>query len=84
MNGTWLAMAWAVEDGNKEALAKLEQLIRNWPFDFKQYAKATPNGEAAIFRDMVNFLAQAEKHREYVGLDCSNMMQIFSGATAVA
>ena len=34
VNGTWLAMKWALESADAAAIKALEDLILDWPFDF--------------------------------------------------
>ena len=34
VNATWLAMKWALDDGDGEAERALEELMLDWPFDF--------------------------------------------------
>ena len=34
VNGTWLALSWALQEGNEDAVRKLKKLILDWPFDY--------------------------------------------------
>ena len=45
VSGSYLALAWAVQDNNLKAKEDIIKLLRNWPFDFKQYAGKAEDAE---------------------------------------
>ena len=34
VSGAWLALSWALQEGNEDAVRKLKKLILDWPFDY--------------------------------------------------
>ena len=77
VNATWLALKWAIEEKNDEAVSAIERLVLDWPFDFHlfpQEDEETRNEE--IFKFIVNLPARVERLRDFCGLDASNLMRI--------
>ena len=77
VNATWLAMKWAIEEKNDEAVSALENLVLDWPFDFHLFAQDDEEDRnEQIFKFVVNLPARVERLRDFCGLDASNLMRI--------
>ena len=76
VNATWLAMKWAIEEKNDQAVSALENLVLDWPFDFHLFAQNDEERNEAIFKFVVNLPARIERLRDFCGLDAGNLMRI--------
>ena len=76
VNATWLAMYWALVEGNKQAEAALDKLILDWPFDFHLFEGTEEVVEEKIMKYIVNLPAAVERLRDFCGLDTGNLMRI--------
>ena len=76
VNATWLAMKWALGEGNKEAEDALQKLMLDWPFDFHLFEGAEEEVEQQIMKHIINLPAATERLRDFCGLDTSNLMRI--------
>ena len=76
VNATWLAMKWALGDGNKEAEDALEKLMLDWPFDFHLFEGTEEDVEQQIMKHIINLPASTERLRDFCGLDTGNLMRI--------
>ena len=76
VNATWLAMKWALGEGNKEAEDALQKLILDWPFDFHLFEGAEEEVEQQIMKHIINLPAATERLRDFCGLDTGNLMRI--------
>ena len=84
VNAIWLAYYWAKMEGNRAALAALENLILDWPFDFVHIAgNTTEEIDENKFKWGVNAAARHERLREFCGLQNSNMLRIVAKATEI-
>ena len=57
VNAAWLAMYWALDDGNKEAENALEKLMLDWPFDFHLFEGTEEEVEQQIMKQIINLPA---------------------------
>ena len=76
VNATWLAMKWAIDDGNKDAEKALENLMLDWPFDFHLFEGTSEDVEEKIMKHIINLPAATERLRDSCGLDVGNLMRI--------
>ena len=76
VNATWLAMKWAIDDGNRAAEIALEKLMLDWPFDFYLFEGSEDEVEEQIMKHIINLPAATERLRDFCGLDTSNLMRI--------
>ena len=76
VNATWLAMKWALDDGNKEAEDALEKLMLDWQFDFHLFEGTAEDVEEKIMKHIINLPAATERLRDFCGLDTGNLMRI--------
>ena len=76
VNATWLAMKWALGEGNKEAEDALQKLMLDWPFDFHLFEGAEEDVEQQIMKHIINLPAATERVRDFCGLDTGNLMRI--------
>lgn len=82
VNGVWLALYWAMKDGDNEAKDAIERLILDWPFDFQVF-EPSPDAvdgnagiEEAIFKAMTNLPLETERLRDFFGFTAKNLMLI--------
>ena len=76
VNATWLAMYWALREGNRQAEAALEKLMLDWPFDFHLFEGTEEVVEEMIMKHIINLPASVERLRDFCGLDTGNLMRI--------
>ena len=77
VNAVWLALYWAMEEQNHEAISALKKLILNWPMDFVMIQGNTPEEmEENMFKWSVNMSAKVERLRDFVGLENCNLLRI--------
>ena len=82
VNGVWLALYWAIEDQDEEAIKALEHLILNWLFDFELFEVPadTPNPEGKleelIFVAITNLPLRVERLRDFFGFTGKNLMLV--------
>ena len=80
----WLALFWAISEGNLEAVAALKHLILDWPMDFVFIGGSTPEElDENMFKWSVNMSAKVERLRDFVGLESNNMMRIVAAAADI-
>ena len=78
VNGTWLALKWAIEENNNEAVAALKKLILDWPFDFIFFDGDQDVIEGKMLKWMINIPVSVERLRDFCGLGGNNLMRIVS------
>ena len=84
VNAVWLAYAWAKDEQNEKAIADLEHLILDWPMDFIRIEGNSPEEiEENSFKWTANMSAKHERLREFVGLECANLMRIVAKASSI-
>ena len=84
VNATWLALFWAKEDGDENAVTALEGLILDWPFDFVHIKGSTAEEiEENKFKWAVNLSARHERLRDFTGLENSNLLRIVAKAADI-
>ena len=66
VNATWLAMKWALENGDGVAEEALASLILDWPFHFILFEQAGAAAEAQIMRHIINMPAATERLRAFL------------------
>ena len=76
VNATWLAMKWALDEGNGQAEHALETLMLDWPFDFHLFEGTEEDIEEQIMKHIINLPAATERLRDFCGLDTGNLMRI--------
>ena len=76
VNGTWLALKWALDEKNEDAVQKLKNLIKDWPFDFVYFEGDVDVRAEAMLKWMINMPVQAERLRDFVGLGGNNLIRI--------
>ena len=80
----WLALFWAIEEGNNEAVSALKHLILDWPVDFVFIEGSTPEElDENMFKWSVNMCAKVERLRDFVGLETNTMMRIVAAAADI-
>ena len=83
VNATWLAMKWALDEGDKAAVAALTNLILDWPFDFILFEGTDEEKDQNQFKYIVNLPAKIERMRDFCGLDATNLMRITAEVRAI-
>ena len=76
VNATWLAMKWALDDGDGEAERALEEFMLDWPFGFHLFEGTEEEIEEKFMQHIINMLAATERLRDFCGLDTGNLMRI--------
>ena len=64
VNATWLAMKWALDDGDENAEHALEKLMLDWPFDFHLFEGTEEEMEETIIKHIINLPAATERLRD--------------------
>ena len=64
VNGTWLAMKWAIDEKNFVVQETLVELILNWPMDFILFEGDAAAIESKILAYMINLPASVERLRD--------------------
>ncbi len=80
VNATWLAMKWALDDGDGQAVHALEKLMLDWLFEFHLFEGKEEDIEVQIMKHIINLLAATERLRDFCGLDTGNLMRIAGGS----
>ena len=81
VNAVWLALYRAKTEKNEKAESALNKLILEWPLDFVWINGDTPEAVTEnMFIWSVNFAAKAERLRNFVGLENTNLMRIVATA----
>ena len=76
VNGTWLALKWAMDEGATETVAALQRLILGWPFDFIFFEGEADERADAELKWMINIPCEVERLRDFCGLSGNNMIKI--------
>ena len=76
VNATWLAMKWALDEGDEQAEQALEKLMLYWSFDFHFFEGTEEGIEEQIMKHIINLPAATERLRDFCGLDTGNLMRI--------
>ena len=84
VNAVWLALYWAIEEGNVEAVSALKHLILDWPMDFVLIPGSSPEEQQEnIFKWTVNMSVKVERLRDFIGLENVNLMRIVTVAADI-
>ena len=78
VNGTWLAMKWAVDEKNDVVKAQLVDLILNWPMDFFLFQGDAATIQSKILAHTINLPAAVERLLDFCGLAANNLMKLCS------
>ena len=81
VNAVWLAYFWAKQEGSRDAVTALEELILDWPFDFIHIQGSSPEEiDENAFKWAINMTARVERLRDFVGLANANLLRIVARA----
>ena len=75
VNGTWLALCWARQEGNEDAADKLKKLILDWPFAFIYFSGDDDEREEKMLKWMINMPAGIERLRTFCGMGGNNLIR---------
>ena len=84
VNAVWLAYYWAVSTEDEPVVSALENLILDWPMDFILIkGDSAEEIEETAFTYAVNMSTKAERPRNSIGLENTNLLRIVMKAADI-